>query len=271
MEYNERRQGGVMRQTYTLSNIVDAHAQKRNFEKQFPLSRFVVRPLSFLSAYLLLKITRSPSRVAVVGLLVGLAGCLSFVMLGEWTPWPGVALLLLYDLLDASDGVVARTTGNVTYYGRFLDGVIGEIVEGVYCVSLGTGLYRAGEEAARITILGGQTEARIVMLAAGAAIMCGRLYSSHVAGSYYHYLEKRAPAAEESVTQEIETSRYRHNWGYLTYVNVASFDVQLVVLLLCAVLGALDLHLYLYALCYLLQSVLYTFFYVSRARTTLSR
>ena len=34
--------------------------------------------------------------------------------------------------MDAVDGNIARTTRNVTYYGKFLDGLLGEIIEGSY-------------------------------------------------------------------------------------------------------------------------------------------
>lgn len=265
---------------YSLVEIQRPYAQKRDFEKQFPLSYFFFRPISFYLAWLLLKITRSPSRVAFLGLGVGIAGCLSLVRIPEWSPWPGLLLLFVYDLLDAADGNIARVTGNVTCYGKFLDGVIGEIVEGTYCFFLAAGLYRAGVT----TALGGLASsggeyARVVVLLAGTAAMGGRLFSGQVAGSYHEHLErqelqegKRSGSGRtggEHLTEAVGSSRYRNRWWYLVDINVSSFDFQILALVAFVTLGLTEAHVLFYGFFYLVQSVLFVAFYLHRARTTL--
>ena len=258
-----------MARTYSFSEVLQAHHPKRNYERQYPLARFVLRPLSFVCGYLLLRVTRSPALVAVAGLVFGLAGCFALASLPGGSVWPGLMLLLVFDVLDACDGVVARTTGNVTYYGRFLDGLIGEVVE-IYFIALGIGLYRAGPAAAALTATGGGEEIRALMLLCGAGCVCCRLYSDHVASSYYHYLEKvNPPGPPQGVVSEVQTSRYRHNAVYLAYLNIVSFDFRLLVLALCALAGTLDLYLFGYAAIYGIEAVLFTVFYLVRGRRRL--
>lgn len=258
-----------MARSYSFAEVLQTHQQKRNFEKQYPLARFVLRPLSFVFSYLLLRVTRSPAAVALASLFFGLAGCIALAQLPRWSVWPGLALLVVFDLLDACDGVVARTTGNVTYFGRFLDGVVGEIVE-FYLVALAVGLYRAGPEAAGLTVTGSREDARAVMLLAGALCVCFRLFGDHVASGYYHYLRKVKGVEEaQDVRQEVQTSSYRHNAIYLIYLNLASFDFRLLLLVLCAMAGLLDLYLYGYAAFYLIEAGLFTLFYLERGRRRL--
>ncbi len=258
---------------YSLKQIRQSHTQKKEYDRQFPLSYFVVRPASFYSSYLILKITDSPSRVAYLGLLIGLTGCAFLVLLPEFTVWPGLLLLLVFILLDASDGNIARVTGNVTYYGRFLDGVVGGLVDGLFWFGLGLGLYRTSEGSPVLEYLGCESDcAGVFFLIAGASITLARLYGDQVAGSYYmHSLEHtNRKNLQTTLTEPIRTSKYRSWWSYLLFLNVGSFDLQLLVLLLCSILMRLDLFLIFYTVFYLGRWIFLTIFYLYRAQRTLS-
>ncbi|MDA2929415.1 CDP-alcohol phosphatidyltransferase family protein [Acidobacteria bacterium AH-259-O06] len=258
---------------YSLSQIKQAHAQKKEYDRQFPLSYFLVRPASFYFSYLILKITESPSRIAYVGLVIGLAGSFFLVLLPEFTVWPGLLLLIIYDLLDASDGNIARVTGNVTRYGKFLDGVVGEIVEGLCWFGLGLGLYRSSGDFPLLQYVGlNEDSVGFVLLLAGLTITVATLYSGQVMSSYYtHYSEhQKGQNVQSTLTEPVKTSKYRRRWSYLLFVNVSSFDFQLLMFLLCSVFTLLDFFLILYAVFYLCQWIVFTTFYLYRARRTLS-
>ncbi len=67
----------------------------------------------------------TPNMVTVLGLLVSLASAWCYYSWGSsplLLPAAG-ALVLLSGLLDAVDGVIARTTGKVTRFGGFFDSV----------------------------------------------------------------------------------------------------------------------------------------------------
>ena len=52
---------------YSLAQIRNSLGQKKDWEKQYPLSTWIVRPVSFCLAYLVLRVTQSPSKIALVG------------------------------------------------------------------------------------------------------------------------------------------------------------------------------------------------------------
>ena len=258
---------------YSLQDIRQSHTQKKQFDSQFPFSAWVVRPLSFYSAWMLLQITESPSRIAFAGLVIGMAGCFFLTQIAEWTIWPGLILLLLYDLLDATDGNVARVTGNVSYYGKFLDGAIGNLIEGTYALWMGVGMYRLYQDQAWIGWPGPAGYA-LGMLVAGATITWTTMYSSLVRDAYYGHYEAAqrlsAPGQKkDALRQEIETSTFSRSPWYLLHLNASSFDIQLLVLLICSVARRVDLFLLGYAAYFVLQAFGYLAFYVRRAQRNL--
>ncbi len=60
---------------YSLKQIVDSVEQKKTWEKQYPINHYIVRPLSFLVTYLIIRVTDSASSIAWIGFVIGLAGC----------------------------------------------------------------------------------------------------------------------------------------------------------------------------------------------------
>ncbi|MBI4456219.1 MAG: CDP-alcohol phosphatidyltransferase family protein [Acidobacteria bacterium] len=260
------------RRVFSVADIKGAHSQKKDFDRQFPLSYFVVRQLSFYLSHLLLKITHSPSRVAYWGLLIGVVGCLLLVFIPELTPWPGLGLLVAYVLFDAADGNIARVTDNVTSYGRFLDALIGDIVEGSYFFWIGLGLYRESHDLLLIRYLDtGEASGAFLVAVAGAVSSFGRLYSHIMRGYYFYYSRQHTQiqAFEDNVAQAEEDSKYRKSWWYLIYLNLGSIDLQLLFFGVCAGVGILDVFLIFYAVYYFVQSVLFMVFYVYKAQRTL--
>lgn len=259
--------------TYTLAEIRNSRGQKLAWERQYPLSNWVVRPVSFYLAFLILRITSSPSRVALVGFALGTASCVLFILFPGGAVWPAILLLVFYDLLDAVDGTVARTTHNVTHFGRFLDGVIGEIVEGSYCFCLGVGLYLAdGATLARYASSTSDPRQRRALFAAAALITFGKHFCTVIQSSYYRLLASRQASqgiAGASVQAEVQSSSFRNNLGYLVFENIHTFDIQVATLILGALLGALDLFLLAYALYYSIRFCVFALFYYRRARATL--
>ena len=257
-------------QKYSLSQIKNAYIQKKDWEKQFPVSYFLFRPISFYLTYLVLLITKSPSRVAWVGFAIGLLGCFSLLFLSSLTIWPGILLLMLCALSDAVDGNIARVTKNVTYYGKFLDGVLGIIVEGSYCFWLGLGLYLDSGNSYIGSLLVGYD--KILFILAGVAIMSGILYSSKIEGAYDKFMiqkKKVEGTFQESLTANIQSSTYRKHWWYLLFVNLHAFNLQLIILALCAALHIVDLFLFFFALYYLFRLLATMAFYLYRAQNRL--
>ena len=93
----------------------------------------VVRPVSYYFAKLFAFLHWTPNAVTVTSMVVGALSCLFFAHgCYYYEGWAGLAynmvgflLLLLADVLDCSDGQLARMTGQKSRIGRILDGLAG--------------------------------------------------------------------------------------------------------------------------------------------------
>lgn len=248
---------------YTLDDIAASFHQKKNWEKQFPLNCHVVRPVSFYITYLIMKLTDSPGKIAWAGFFTGLAGCFSFVGIHLWSPWPGIVLLSAFSLLDAVDGNVARTTGNVTHYGMLLDSVLGEIIESGYCLCIGIGL------GIRVMIQTPEHSALLPVIC-GAVIMGGRLAGSFIDVKYESVLLKKRGHAED-IHGEIGVSTYRRNLFYLVFINCNLLNNQIVFLAICVWFDVMPLFLIVLACYYCVRVITFFVFFMHRAKNTLSK
>ena len=257
--------------TYTYRDIKNNYLQKKDWEKQFPVSYYLFRPLSFPISYVVLRFTTSPSRVAWVGFSLGLAGCVAFLCLKEVSIWPGAVLLLLCALSDAVDGNVARTTHSVTYYGKLLDGLLGAAVEGSYGFFLGLGFYRAGEAFPFIEAVVPGTNIQPLFIIIGAIFTIGWFFSNLIAESYEKVLSiKEMGQTRESLTNQIQSSRFRNHIWYRLFINLHAVNLQLLILVLMAAIGRAPLFLLIWAIYYVVRVAVHFTFYLHRAGEVLS-
>lgn len=259
---------------YSISQIKEAYAQKREWEKQFPVSYFIFRPASFYVAFLLLKITHSPSKVAWTGFAIGLVGCLSFLFAGRVTLWLGVILLALSALSDAVDGNIARVTKSVTYYGKFLDGILGLLVEAscFWCLGIGLGLNPGSSYTALPFLFPGLVPGPAAFIC-GAAVTMFLLYANIIEGSYDRFLiekEKVEGTFSRDINAPIRSSTYRGRWDHFFYVNLHAFNLQILLLAASVLLGAVDVFLYLFVLYYAVRLVVVLAFFHGQAHAKLS-
>ena len=93
----------------------------------------LVRPFSYLWACLFARLGIHPNTVTVISMIVGAGSCVFFArgsyyyegMVGLYCNLIAVVLLLFADVLDCTDGQLARMTGKKSRLGRILDGVAG--------------------------------------------------------------------------------------------------------------------------------------------------
>lgn len=97
------------------------------------LDYHVVRPFSYLWACLFAKMDIHPNTVTIWSMIIGAGSCLLFAhgcyyyegMEGLVYNLIAVALLCFADVLDCTDGQLARMTGKKSPLGRILDGAAG--------------------------------------------------------------------------------------------------------------------------------------------------
>jgi phosphatidylglycerophosphate synthase len=256
---------------YSLKDIRLAYIQKKNWEKQFPLNYFFVRPISFYITYLTLKATQDPGKIAIFGFLLGALGCFSFTLIFFCTIWPGLVLISLYSLSDAVDGNVARTTQNVTLFGKYLDGVLGDIIEGIYPFSLAIGLYLSGNAMnSDLVVALVKEHAKVLPLLLGALILICRLWSKLFERGYDHYRIQKlgfTPVAKTNLQKTIEKSKYSHQWYYLLFINLDSLNNQLLLLTIFILLKLEIWFLFVFATFYFFKAVLFFIFYFNKTRS----
>lgn len=102
--------------------------------------RVFCRPLSFPIAYLLINLGITANTVSVFSGVIGMAGCF-LMMIGGSLVLPGILLLLLFNVLDAVDGNIARAKGQWSAGGEFFDGAGGTLGDAFLYLAIGVGAY----------------------------------------------------------------------------------------------------------------------------------
>jgi phosphatidylglycerophosphate synthase len=102
---------------------------------------YFYRRLGYVVAIGARRVRLSPNAVSVLAAVIGAVG-------GGLIAWPrlawlGVALLVLYGIVDSADGQLARMTGQTSELGRVLDGVAGYVTHIAIYLSIVAVMYRA--------------------------------------------------------------------------------------------------------------------------------
>ncbi len=92
------------------------------------LDMVLYRPLAFLFVKSILRTSITPNQITVVSMLFGIAGAVAIGLGTAQAALLAALLLIIYDVLDCSDGQLARLKKNGTKAGRILDGVADYIV-----------------------------------------------------------------------------------------------------------------------------------------------
>jgi phosphatidylglycerophosphate synthase len=258
---------------YSLRQIKESYALRKEWEEQFPVPYYFARPISFYLTFLIIRFTESPVLIHWIGFTIGILGCISFLLIQGLTIWPGIALLIIYAILDQVDGNIARVTKNLTYFGKFFDGVLGAVIEGNCYLFLGMGIYLAHKNYYVLNFANLSHNGQVLFILAGVAIICGKLYSDMFQGSYYRYLmrkQQKDGIHEEGPAQSAKASIYKKNWWHLIFVNLHEFNLQLVLLTLCAIFRAVDIFLIFFAIYYLSRAAFTMIFYIDRAQRNLN-
>lgn len=93
----------------------------------------VVRPFAYLWALLFARLGVHPNTVTIISMFIGAAAAIGFAhgsfyyegSEGLWLNIGAILLLLWADVLDCTDGQLARMTGKSSPIGRILDGLAG--------------------------------------------------------------------------------------------------------------------------------------------------
>jgi phosphatidylglycerophosphate synthase len=102
---------------------------------------FFYRPLAFILVKIIYSTKITPNQLTVTAIFVGLAaGCVYATGLPNACIY-GALLFMLYNIIDCSDGQLARLKKNGTHAGRIIDGIADYISTAAVFIGLGIGGY----------------------------------------------------------------------------------------------------------------------------------
>ena len=100
----------------------DVPASYKSIETEEPFDKIFTKPLGYLFTRFFIHIKWTPNMVTILSMFIGVAGGVMFYP--EHFGWNlfGVLLVIFANILDSTDGQMARLTGMKTALGRVLDG-----------------------------------------------------------------------------------------------------------------------------------------------------
>ncbi len=94
------------------------------------------RPLAFLFVKIIYRFNVTPNQITILAIISAVVGAILFVQ--NYIIVAGI-LLILYDVFDCADGMVARLKKNGTPLGRIIDGFADYIATGAAYLAIGFG------------------------------------------------------------------------------------------------------------------------------------
>ena len=98
------------------------------------------RPLAFLFVKLIYRTTITPNQISFIALIFGVIGGALFAFDTQLACTLAAIMLIMYDVLDCSDGMLARLKHNGTVIGRIIDGISDYIVAIIAYIGIAIGL-----------------------------------------------------------------------------------------------------------------------------------
>lgn len=102
-----------------------------------PWTRLILRPLSYPSAWLFIRLGFSPNAVTYLSALLCVAGFACLAAGPELAAWIGFGLFFLFGILDCVDGNMARVLKRTGPWGEWVDALGGYIAYATMLLAIG--------------------------------------------------------------------------------------------------------------------------------------
>lgn len=100
---------------------------------------FFYRPLAFIFVKIIFPTNITPNQITTFALIIGVIGGILYSFYTHFYLIIAAILIITYDVLDCSDGQLARLKKNGTFFGRILDGVADYFVSIAVYLGIGFG------------------------------------------------------------------------------------------------------------------------------------
>ena len=101
----------------------DVPASYKSIDTEEPFDKIFTKPMGYLFTRFFIHIKWTPNMVTILSMFIGVAGGIMFYPNSFGWNLAGVLLVILANILDSTDGQMARLTGQKSALGRILDGM----------------------------------------------------------------------------------------------------------------------------------------------------
>ena len=101
----------------------DVPASYKSQDTEEPFDKVFTKPMGYLFTRFFIHIGWTPNMVTILSMFIGVAGGIMFYPNSFGWNLAGVLLVILANILDSTDGQMARLTGQKSALGRILDGM----------------------------------------------------------------------------------------------------------------------------------------------------
>jgi len=129
-----------------MSWFQEYKASLKLIEVEELLDLIFYRPLAFLFVKAVYKTNLTPNQITSIALIVGMIGGVFYFFNTHLAISIGAILLIIYDVLDCADGMIARLKKNGTFFGRVLDGIADYFVTVTVYLGIGFGFVNNSED-----------------------------------------------------------------------------------------------------------------------------
>lgn len=260
----------------TLGEIRSAHSWKRDYERYMPVSRYIFRPLGFLVTWVAVRIGLTTEAVSWLSGIIGAAACLCLIQGRPGMVPLGLALLLVFNLLDCVDGSIARTMKTENIYGKFLDSIMGDLVDFAFFFAVGIMAFQNPHLLLQASppfwlAVGCVTAFVYIFLRHVEMLFEYQIYSAEIAPSPDGNIPPDAggPLRGNDTDGSPGTETGGTDWKGIARLidrNIRVRESIYVVLILAVILRCVDIFLLFYCIYLLLRAGLSVVVYTSRAR-----
>jgi phosphatidylglycerophosphate synthase len=109
------------------------------------LLRYLVRPVGNYTAWFALKCKLTPNNISYFNLIVSICICIGFAVGNTQTRVMTSLMLLIWQIIDVTDGTMARTLNTRSNFGGFIDDLGGLIIIAFLPICVGINLFTEPE------------------------------------------------------------------------------------------------------------------------------
>lgn len=127
---------------YTLKQVINSRTEEKvKIDNLDIWVRFIIRPVSFVLTFLILKVKVTANQASFISMLISFLGLILVLFFHENGVLWALFVFNFWIIFDAVDGNIARVTNTFSDKGTYVDAISGYLYLMILYITLGLGLY----------------------------------------------------------------------------------------------------------------------------------